>query len=30
MAIRLIALDVDGTLLTSAGAVSPGVRTAIR
>lgn len=30
MAIRLIALDVDGTLLTSAGEVSPGVRAAIR
>src|SRR6476469_3374437 len=30
MAIRLIALDVDGTLLTSAGEVSPAVRAAIR
>jgi Cof subfamily protein (haloacid dehalogenase superfamily) len=30
MAIRLIALDVDGTLLTSAGEVSPAVRGAIR
>jgi Cof subfamily protein (haloacid dehalogenase superfamily) len=30
MAIRLIALDVDGTLLTSAGEVSPAVRMAIR
>ncbi len=30
MAIRLIALDIDGTLLTSAGEVSPAVRAAIR
>lgn len=30
MAIRLIALDVDGTLLTSAGEVSPAVHAAIR
>jgi Cof subfamily protein (haloacid dehalogenase superfamily) len=30
MAVRLIALDVDGTLLTSAGEVSPAVRAAIR
>ena len=30
MVIRLIALDVDGTLLTSAGEVSPAVRAAIR
>src|SRR5947209_4555296 len=30
MAIRLVALDVDGTLLTSAGEVSPAVRAAVR
>jgi len=30
MAIRLIALDIDGTLLTSAGEISPAVRAAIR
>lgn len=30
MAVRLIALDVDGTLLTSAGEISPVVRAAIR